>query len=205
MLGTLQLEEFRGFERYAITDFSRVNLLVGKNNCGKTSILEAIHFLVSEGDPLVLTRAAERRGEVSDAGTPSAKGSRADISHFLFGHRLDPESCFRLSGDGYCPIAVEVRPVDDDDNPRYFGGESGEAIPLVHQIKSDAFKRPQDLPLTENSALLRPRLFLRPLRRSPAGPIGGGPEDATTPGRTGHAGLPRSRPHAGSEGQSADR
>ena len=181
MLGTLQLEKFRGFDRYALTDLTRVNLLVGKNNCGKTSILEAIHFLVSGGDPLVLTRAAERRGEVGDAGTPSASGSQPDISHFFFGHRLDPGSCFRLSGDSYWPIAVEVRLVDDNDNPRYFGGESGEAVPLVLQIKSDAFKRPQDLPLMENGALLTSRISLRSLRRSPAGSIGGGPEDATPP------------------------
>ena len=48
MLGTLQLEKFRGFETYALTDLTRVNLLVGKNNCGKTSILEAIHFWFRE-------------------------------------------------------------------------------------------------------------------------------------------------------------
>ena len=180
MLGTLQLQQFRGFETYALNDLTRVNLLVGKNNCGKTSILEAIHFLVSGGDPLVLTRAAERRGEVSDAG-PSAPGLRPDVSHFFLGHRLDPGACFRLSGDGYWPVAVEVRLVDDDDNPRYFGGESREAVPFVLQIKSDAFKRPQDVPLTENGALLTSRISLRSLRRNPAGPIGGGPEDPPTP------------------------
>ncbi len=48
MLGTLQLERFRGFETYSLAGLTRVNLLVGKNNCGKTSILESIHF-TSEG------------------------------------------------------------------------------------------------------------------------------------------------------------
>ena len=89
MLGTLQLEKFRGFETYALTDLTRVNLLVGKNNCGKTSILEAIHFLVSGGDPFVLTGTANRRGEVSDTGA-TARGWRPDVSHFFFGHRLEP-------------------------------------------------------------------------------------------------------------------
>ncbi len=181
MLGNLQLDRFRGFETYALTELTRVNLLVGKNNCGKTSILEAIHFLVSGGDPLVLARAAEMRGEVSDTGTPSAPGSRPDVSHFFLGHRLGPGACFRLSGDGYWPVAVEIRLVDDEDNPRYFGGESGEAVPFVFQIKSDAFKRPQDVPLTENGALLTSRISLRSLRRNPAGPVGGGPEDPPTP------------------------
>ena len=37
MLGTLQLEKFRGFDAYALNGLTRVNLLVGKNNCGKTS------------------------------------------------------------------------------------------------------------------------------------------------------------------------
>ena len=181
MLGTLQLEGFRGFETYSLTDLTRVNLLVGKNNCGKTSILEAIQFLVSGGYPLVLTRAANRRGEVSDAGTPSAPGSRPDISHVFFGHRLDPGSCFRLSGDGYGPVSVEIRLVDDDDDPRYFRADSGEAVPLVLQIKSDATRAAQGLPLTENGALVTSRISLRALRRTPAGPVAGGSDIPTAP------------------------
>ena len=130
MLGTLQLEGFRGFETYSLNELTRVNLLVGKNNCGKTSILEAIHFLVSGGDPFVLTRAANRRGEMTETGTPPARGSRLDISHFFFGHLADPGACFRLSGDGYGQISVDVSLVDDDDNPRYFGGRFGRSRPV---------------------------------------------------------------------------
>ena len=42
MLQTLAIRGFRGFESYRLTNLTRVNLLVGKNNCGKTSVLEAI-------------------------------------------------------------------------------------------------------------------------------------------------------------------
>ncbi|OOV35655.1 hypothetical protein BV61_00110 [Candidatus Synechococcus spongiarum LMB bulk15M] len=48
MLQTLHLRGFRGFDSYRLTGLARVNLVVGKNNCGKTSILEAIELLVSE-------------------------------------------------------------------------------------------------------------------------------------------------------------
>ena len=52
MLHTLSLNGFRGFESYRLSGLARVNLLVGKNNSGKTSVLEAVELLVSEGNPL---------------------------------------------------------------------------------------------------------------------------------------------------------
>lgn len=188
MLGTLQLEGFRGFETYSLTELTRVNLLVGKNNCGKTSILEAIHFLVSGGDPFVLTQAANRRGEVSETRSTPPPGSRPDISprswpdisHFFVGHLAGPGACFRLSGDGYGPISVAVRPVDADDDPRYFGGDSGEGVPFVLEIAGDAVQGTRNLPLSESGALLTFRIPLRALRRSAAGPAGA-PDIPTVP------------------------
>ena len=180
MLGNLQLDGFRGFETYSLNELTRVNLLVGKNNCGKTSILEATEFLVSGGDPFVLTQAANRRGEVSEIRAAPPPGSRPDISprsrpdisHYFFGHLADPGASFRLSGDGYGPISVAVRLVDDDDDPRYFGGDSGEGAPFVLEITGNAVKGARNLPLTESGALLTFRIPLRALRRRAAGPPG---------------------------------
>ena len=76
MLSKLKLEEYRGFEVYELADLSRVNLLVGPNNCGKTSILEAVHFLVSRGDLSVLTRSARRHGEMNDAGAEPTRRTK---------------------------------------------------------------------------------------------------------------------------------
>ena len=52
MIRNLKLERYRGFDSYELTELSRVNLLVGKNNCGKTSILEAIDLFVLRGPPV---------------------------------------------------------------------------------------------------------------------------------------------------------
>ncbi len=38
----LDLQEFRGFTKLELAGLQRVNLIVGRNNCGKTSLLEAI-------------------------------------------------------------------------------------------------------------------------------------------------------------------
>ena len=180
MLGTLQLERFRGFETYALTDLTRVNLLVGKNNCGKTSILEAIHFLVSGGDPFVLTGTANRRGEVSDAGA-TARGWRPDVSHFFFGHRLEPGTNFRLLGDGYEPVSVGVRlaEAEDDYGSRYGDDDSERAFPLVLQLERNAQR--SVLPLRENGSLIESRIRFRSPRRTLLGPLPRRPDDLIPP------------------------
>lgn len=47
----LTIENFRGIEKLQITNLKRVNLLVGKNNCGKTSVLEALFLLSGMSNP----------------------------------------------------------------------------------------------------------------------------------------------------------
>ena len=81
----------------------RVNLLVGENNCGKTSILECIELLRSAGDPHVLSSIAGRRGEWGDAadGDPRAPlGTRSevfDLSHLFANHEL--HGAIRIEAD----------------------------------------------------------------------------------------------------------
>ncbi|WKN46071.1 AAA family ATPase [Tunicatimonas pelagia] len=45
------IQGFRGISDLDIDDFRRINLLVGKNNSGKTSILEALFLLVGVSNP----------------------------------------------------------------------------------------------------------------------------------------------------------
>src|SRR5580700_3796555 len=42
MFKNISLKNFRGFENLTLDGLQRVNLVVGKNNTGKTSLLEAI-------------------------------------------------------------------------------------------------------------------------------------------------------------------
>ena len=42
MLKSVKIENFRGFKSFELQQLGRINLLVGENNTGKTSILEAI-------------------------------------------------------------------------------------------------------------------------------------------------------------------
>src|SRR5665213_2871462 len=45
MFTGVTIQNFRGFGNVGLTGLGRVTLVVGKNNTGKTSLLEAIHVL----------------------------------------------------------------------------------------------------------------------------------------------------------------
>ena len=87
MLQTLEIRGYRGFEAYRLADLARVNLVVGKNNCGKTSVLEAVELLVSRGHPGVFYDSSLRRGEVGVSQGHQRRGRWTDISHVFFGRK----------------------------------------------------------------------------------------------------------------------
>ena len=47
MITRLQVQGFRGFRELHVGKLARVNLFVGPNNSGKTSLLEAIEILAA--------------------------------------------------------------------------------------------------------------------------------------------------------------
>ena len=160
MLRNLKLEKYRSFDEYELNNLSRVNLLVGKNDCGKTSILEAIHFLVSRGDPLVLAECAGRRGEGTDVAPRSAAPSFADagsgsrqvgpsIARFFFGHRFAPGATLRVSGEGHGCASVGVRLPDEADD----------ADPSAFQllIESSTLSTTFAMPVTEDGYMVNYR------------------------------------------------
>ena len=58
----LKIENFRGIKSLEIDDLARVNLFVGRNNCGKTSVLESVFLLTGMSNPAVLVYIENRRG-----------------------------------------------------------------------------------------------------------------------------------------------
>jgi predicted ATP-dependent endonuclease of OLD family len=59
------IENFRGVRKLEITDFKQFNLIVGKNNSGKTSLLEALFLLSAPTNPEIAYRLNNFRGFVN--------------------------------------------------------------------------------------------------------------------------------------------
>ena len=113
MISSIHVEGFRGFERFDMEELGHVNLLVGTNNSGKTSLLEALHLLTSRADPRALWKILWRRGENGIERTrPSGRGyPEVDTSHLFTGHRLQAKTAFTLSAMNQTPrqyLKVEV-------------------------------------------------------------------------------------------------
>ena len=57
MISKLSLKGFKGFEQLDIPSLSRITLLGGRNNVGKTSILEALFMFHDRLNPQMILRA----------------------------------------------------------------------------------------------------------------------------------------------------
>ncbi len=139
MLTQVTIRNYRGFESYKLEGLSRVNLLVGKNNSGKTAILEGVQLLTSGGDPSVIFEAAQRRGEMLAPSGDPPMNMLVDIAHFFRGHSLEPDADFVIGGDsGYSPITVKIQARKNGDKVSKESG--GKSSPFVFVIESQAKK-----------------------------------------------------------------
>lgn len=77
MLNAIHIQNFRLFKDFQLHDLARVNLVVGKNNAGKSSLLEALYLLIKQqqqNDFLdALFKIVELRGETSRGETSSRR------------------------------------------------------------------------------------------------------------------------------------
>ncbi|MBQ3779801.1 MAG: AAA family ATPase [Fibrobacter sp.] len=53
MFDSVKIERFRGINHADISGFRLVNLFLGKNNCGKSSLLEAVFLACGQSNPLL--------------------------------------------------------------------------------------------------------------------------------------------------------
>ena len=75
MIKNLRIKNFKGISELNVTDLSRVNLIGGRNNVGKTSLLEALFLLHDRGNPNMFISLLGFRGMQSIELTTSAMWS----------------------------------------------------------------------------------------------------------------------------------
>ncbi|MBD2652228.1 AAA family ATPase [Synechocystis sp. FACHB-383] len=95
MLTSLEINKFRRFDFFQLSLLKRVNLLVGQNNSGKTSILEAIKLLYSQASPADFLELSSERNEYD---FHIKEFNSADLSGLFLGRDPEDGSFFSLIG-----------------------------------------------------------------------------------------------------------
>ena len=161
MLKSLKMTGFRAFESYALESLSRVNLVVGRNNSGKTSVLEAVDLLVSGGTPAALSESAQRRDEMRSIEWRPGFGRVPSIAHLFYDHACEPGANFELRGPRSAGrVALELRSLDELDE-KILSGMFNERLPpdaapaMGLTVTLNSRKRPEFVfPVTEDGLLL---------------------------------------------------
>ncbi len=165
MLQSLKIEGFRGFQNFEMANLGRINLLVGKNNSGKTSILEAIQFLYAQNNIDIFLETISYRGEFS--WSESNRTKVFEICHLFPGHEIIPSKEIiiigsRESHQESVTISVKSIPIqlslfsdknDDLNNDNIFDDE--EWNKLLLSIRWSQSQKPIELELLANGTLAR--------------------------------------------------
>ena len=90
MLNSLRIENFRAFRSLSVGQLGAVNLIVGRNNVGKTVLLEALELYASP-DPFdtVQTILIGRDEVASEGGERDVGDMQVQLSALFYGRPLD--------------------------------------------------------------------------------------------------------------------
>jgi len=104
MLRDITIENYRCFKDFTITGLAPVNLIVGSNEIGKTSFMEAVYLLVNHRKPESLLSLLSNRGEILPA-TPT----RYHVQHLFRGHQLNFFQKICLKSQQERPRQLEIK------------------------------------------------------------------------------------------------
>ncbi|MEW6282569.1 MAG: AAA family ATPase [Candidatus Eremiobacterota bacterium] len=105
MFPSIRVNGYRGLEGLQLDCLTPINLLVGKNNSGKSSLLECLWILANGGQPGALLQVLRQRGEFSESlqrrpeGVPAGRISY-QVRHLFRHHRLDTDAKLTIEAPG---------------------------------------------------------------------------------------------------------
>lgn len=161
------IKNFRCFSDLKIQRLGNVNLVVGRNNAGKSAFLEAMHLYARGGDPSLMIKLVQHRYEYDFAVAEEQNAS--GFFAFLFpGFDMDSDTSIELGPLDRPESAVTIRPgwfryEDDADGGR-------RVVPLRHpEIEAEPalvisnWSEEMVIPLNREASFYR-RFSMRPIQ-----------------------------------------
>lgn len=87
MLNNIEIQNYRNLKLLSIEKLGRVNLIIGRNNTGKTSLLEGLQILLLQGSNNILNSILLSRQE-KNPNSNQIKRRIEDLIHFFYGREM---------------------------------------------------------------------------------------------------------------------
>ncbi len=115
-LESLEIQQFRAFDHLRIERLGRVNLIVGKNNVGKSSLLEALWLYAYQGHPVIVWGILERRDEGIRPKSPNIlRGPQGGEDENIEYYSESVEQLFYRNSNGPQKYNLKIGPVGLED------------------------------------------------------------------------------------------
>ena len=156
ILDSLQIRNFRAFSHLKIERLGRVNLITGRNNVGKSCLLEALWLYASDASPLLLRHLLGARNEIH------ASDEVMSIKYLFHGRRDIREAAEPISigpippGENTLTLAALLRSAGGVENgslvvPYLAAGRDGRPL---YQIDAGDLFNSQSFVVNQHSAIL---------------------------------------------------
>jgi AAA15 family ATPase/GTPase len=80
---SLEVKKYKNFEHLTLNDLANINLIVGKNNVGKSAVIEAVSIFASNGDLEQIKAVLASRGEGVGFSSSVEKSAEKEMERFL--------------------------------------------------------------------------------------------------------------------------
>ena len=159
MFESLRIRNYRVFKDLEISGLHRINLIAGKNNSGKTSLLEAIFLLSGAGNPQMAMNPNVIRRPIPISGV-TPQSVETDWKHLF--HDLDMTRCIQIEGChsslGQMRLRIETERSEVTQSPLdTIGGASVADIPDGHSLILKYVR--SNNPVSRNSIRMAPGGF----------------------------------------------
>jgi AAA15 family ATPase/GTPase len=149
ILEQLKIKNFRGFDTLDIDGFSKINLFVGKNNSGKTSILESLFLLIGMSNPLLPNNINQFRGLGSGSQFGTAKQLKYLFHNLSFINKPSFYAKFNDTSERWLELEVKYKENEFSEN------NSSISIPEINGIELNfSIKKKQAQKLSHKSSMI---------------------------------------------------
>lgn len=138
ILDSLEIRGFRAFNHLVVNRLGRINLIVGKNNVGKSCFLDALQIYARRGAPSVLSKSMEDRDEGALPGYLNGSPTKIErtlaLRHLFHGRNLRKGMSYLHIGPIDCPDKVFSMSIEFDKLAFQRGAEAGNALHIIMQF-----------------------------------------------------------------------